>query len=174
MLVALIWLKDAAVALVSGHIALAEPVVFLLGFAESIAFLSLLVPSSVLFLAIGAIHSAAGGMFWPVWLAATAGAFLGDIFSYAAGRRFGGEAASAWPFAQRPKLYRLTHTFVSRWGVVGILGGKFFGMMRPFLPIMAGAMRMSWPMFLIASAVSSLLWAGAFLAPGYGISLLLR
>ena len=79
---------DQALNLVREHIALAEPIVFALGFAESTVFLSLLVPSSALFLGIGGIHGAAGGSFWSVWLAASAGAAIGDILTFALGRYF--------------------------------------------------------------------------------------
>jgi len=46
--------------------------------------------------------------------------------------------------------------------------------LRPFVPMVAGAMRMPFPVFIAASAASCLAWAGAFLSPGYGIGFLLR
>jgi len=54
---------NQALELVEAHLSLAAPIVFALGFAESMVFLSLLVPSSALFLGIGGIHAAAGGDF---------------------------------------------------------------------------------------------------------------
>src|SRR5690606_39440762 len=59
-----------------------EVLVFVLGLAESIALVSLFVPSTILFLGIGAVHSAAGGEFWPVWMAGATGAWVGDCISY--------------------------------------------------------------------------------------------
>lgn len=166
--------KDQALDLVREHIALAEPVAFLLGFAESIAFLSLFVPSSILFLGIGGMHSAAGGQFWTTWLAGGSGAFIGDILSYLLGRYFKTEIAQLWPLRRHPEWYAATLGIFKKWGILSILGGKFLGFMRPFLPVVAGAMHMGWPSFLFASAVSSLAWAGVFLAPGYGLSWLIR
>jgi membrane protein DedA with SNARE-associated domain len=166
--------KDQALELVSQHIALAEPIVFLLGFAESIAFVSLFVPSSILFLGIGGLHSAAGGSFWSTCLAGAAGAFLGDIISYLLGRCFTSEIGRMWPFSKYPDWYAATLGIFKKWGLLSILGGKFLGFARPFLPVVAGAAHMPWPTFLLASALSSVVWAGVFLAPGYGISWLMK
>ena len=166
--------KDQALNLVREHIVLAEPIVFLLGFCEGIAFLSLLVPSSVLFLGIGGMHGAAGGQFWTTWLAGALGAFLGDIISYLLGRYFKNEIVQVWPLNRRPEWYAATVAIFRKWGILSILGGKFLGFMRPFLPVVAGAAHMAWPAFLFASALSSLAWSGAFLAPGYGLMALVR
>lgn len=162
-------LKEHLIAFVTKHIALAEPVVFLLGFAESIVFLSLLVPSTVLFLGIGGLHHAAGGHFVPLWLSAAAGAFIGDVLSYAVGRYFRGEVAGVWPFTKKPEWYVIARAFFRRWGMTGIVASKFLGMMRPFVPVVAGATSMRWPLFLVASAASCLIWAGVFLGPGHGV-----
>lgn len=163
-----------AIALLSENLHLVEPVVFLLGFAESIVFVSLLVPSTFLFLAIGGLHHAAGGQFVPLWLAGAAGAFLGDVVSYALGRYFRADIAGIWPFSKKPEWYVLARGFFQKWGAPGIIFSKFLGMMRPFVPVVAGAAGMRWPVFLIASAISCLAWAGAFLGPGHGLSLFMK
>ena len=167
-------LKEQLIGFVAANIALAEPLVFLLGFAESIVFLSLLVPSTFLFLAIGGLHQAAGGHFVPLWLAAAAGAFLGDVISYAIGRYFRHEVAGLWPFSKKPEWYVLARAVFQKWGMLGVVGSKFLGMMRPFVPVVAGATGMRWPLFLIASAISCLMWSGAFLGPGHGLVWFMR
>lgn len=169
MLQAGLGLEDQLIAFVRDNIAWAEPLVFALGFAESIVFVSLLVPSTLLFLAIGGAHSAAGGELWSMWLAGAAGAFLGDVLSYSLGRYFRGDIAGMWPLSRKPEWYVIARAFFSRWGALGIVASKFFGMLRPFIPVVAGAMGLKWPVFVLASAVSALLWAGVFLSPGYGI-----
>jgi membrane protein DedA with SNARE-associated domain len=166
--------KDHALALAREHVALAEPLVFVLGFAESIAFVSLLVPSSALFIGIGGIHGAAGGSLATTALAGGLGAFLGDLVSYALGRYFKAEIGGIWPFTRNPEWYVASVAFFRRWGVLSVLGGKFLGFMRPFIPVVAGASAMPLPLFLAASLVSSLAWAGVFLAPGYGVAWLAR
>lgn len=156
------------------HGEFAAAICFLLGFAESIALISLFVPSTVLFLGIGGAHSAAGGAFTWIWLAGAAGACLGDCVSYAVGRYFKDGVPALWPFNRFPGLMPKGRSLFERWGPLSIVGGKFVGALRPFIPVVAGMMDMPLPLFLIASAVSSLMWAGVFLAPGFGFSLLVR
>jgi membrane protein DedA with SNARE-associated domain len=160
--------------LLRANVHLVEPAVFLLGFAESIAFVSLFVPSTVLFLAIGGLHAAAGGTFWTAALAGGAGAFLGDVVSYAAGRYFRDDIHRVWPFSKSPELVPKSRAFFERWGAASIFIGKFLGMLRPFIPVVAGTLQMPWVLFLLASLTSSLMWAGLFLAPGYGVSWAVR
>ena len=161
---------EAAVAMAMANQALAAPICFGLGFGESIAFVSLLLPSSALFLGIGGIVSAAGGSFTTLWLAGSAGAFLGDVLSYAAGRYYRGDVGRIWPFSRYPTLVPRSQAVFERWGGLSIVGGKFIGGLRPFLPVAAGMMSMPWPAFLVSSALSCLLWAGVFMAPGFGLA----
>ena len=162
-------LKDAVIDFIREYIALAEPIVFAMGFAEGIPGLSLLVPSSALFLGIGAVHGAAGGSFWSVWIAASLGAVIGDCVTYAIGRRYKGDVATLPVLRRYPGWERHGQLLLERWGVFAVVGGKFLGFMRPFIPIVAGALQMPFLLFLPASILSSLAWAGAFLAPGYGV-----
>ncbi len=164
------WLTSEALAFTAANIAMIGPIVFVLGFAESVVFLSLLVPSTLLFLGIGGLHSAAGGHLVEIWPWAAVGAIIGDVLSYAAGRYFKTEIAGVWPFSAKPEWYVLARGFFEKWGFLGVVGSKFMGMLRPFVPVVAGAMKMPLPVFLAASVLSSIAWAGIFLAPGYGIS----
>lgn len=165
-------LTERALAFLRDNSELTGLIVFLLGFAESIALVSLFVPSTILFLGIGTAHSAAGGAFVPIWLAGAAGAVLGDIVSYLVGRIFKNDVHKVWPFTRFPDVLPKGRAMFERWGVLSVIGGKFLGMLRPFIPVVAGMMDMPWLLFLLASIVSSLMWAGVFLAPGYGLSLL--
>lgn len=164
-------LWGSAVGLAKANIAYAEPLVFMLGFAESIPALSLFVPSSALFLAIGTAHASAGGSFWELWLAAAVGAVAGDCVTYALGRLLRDDVERLSYFSVRPQALATGHAIFERWGPLAVLGGKFTGFARPFIPIVAGIVAMPFPLFLGASALSSLAWAGAFLAPGYGLKL---
>lgn len=159
-----------ALQLVRDHIALAEPIVFALGFAESLVFVSLLVPSTALFLGIGGLHSAAGGEFVSLWLAAAAGATLGDFITFAIGRYFKDDIRHVWPLRKRPHWIFFGRSFVRRYGAAGVITSKFGGVIRPLVPLLAGAMGMPWMRFLVASPLSSLIWAGTFLAPGYALT----
>lgn len=163
---------DQVMELIKANIALVEPLVFALGLAESTMLVSILVPSSALLLAIGGVHSAAGGEYWSVVLAGAAGAFVGDLCSFAIGRYFKDDIKRWWPLNRHPEWYAGAQIFVARWGAPGVVASKFFGLMRPFVPALAGTAGMKWPVFMLASAISCLLWSATFLAPGYGIVLL--
>ncbi len=167
-----IW--ERVIGFVAENMSLIEPLVFALGFAESIVLVSLFVPSTILFLAIGGLHQAAGGEFVSIWLAGAGGAFLGDILSYALGRYFRADIAGIWPFSRKPQWFVMARGFFQNWGAPGIIVSKFLGMMRPFVPVVAGATHMRWLPFLLASAVSCLVWAGAFLGPGHGLAWFVR
>jgi membrane protein DedA with SNARE-associated domain len=153
---------------------LAEPLVFVLGVAEGIPVVSVFVPSTPIFIGVSSVHAAAGGAFGTVWISASIGAFLGDFATYCFGRYFKDRAAKVWPLKKHPEWLARGHDLFERWGVLAIFGGKFLGVLRPILPLVAGIVRMPFPMFLVASAVSSMMWAGVFLSPGFGIGQAVR
>ena len=51
-----------------------------------------------------------------------------------------------------------------------LIAGKFIGALRPFVPVVAGMMQMPWLVFGAGAFISSLIWSGVFLAPGYGLT----
>ena len=56
-------------------------IVFWLAFGESLAFISLLLPATVMLVAIGAVAVAGDIAFWPICIAAALGAAFGDWLS---------------------------------------------------------------------------------------------
>src|SRR5919205_918909 len=81
-------LRTTVVDFVRHHEGWAPLVVAVLAFGESLAFLSLLFPATVLLVAIGAVAGGMGLGFWPIWIGAAVGASLGDWLSYEVGRYF--------------------------------------------------------------------------------------
>ena len=74
---------DAIVAFVQANQAWAAPVAFILAFGESLAFISLFLPSTVILVAIGGLLGAGTGTdLWAVVLAAWLGGSLGYALSY--------------------------------------------------------------------------------------------
>ncbi len=82
----------------------AAPIVFLLAFGESLAFLSLMVPGIAALFGIGALMGVSGISFWPVWFAGGVGAALGDWVSYWIGNKFKDDVARMWPLSRYPDL----------------------------------------------------------------------
>lgn len=154
--------------------ALLEIILFALGFAESLVFLSIFVPASALFLAIAAIEGAAGNPFLPILLAGSAGCFAGDLVSFVLGGWLKDDLSDRWPFRRNPIWLARTRSLFERRGILAIFISKFVGPLRPIVPFVAGAMNMPVVPFALASLASSLMWSAAFLAPTYyGIRVLM-
>jgi membrane protein DedA with SNARE-associated domain len=152
------------------HQAWAAPMVFLLAFGESLAFLSLMIPGWAALVGIGALIGASGIDFWPIWLAGAFGAALGDWISYWVGLRYKNEVRNMWPLSRYPDMLPSAERFVKSWGVPSIFIGRFFGPLRAFVPLAAGIFEMPYWQFQFANLSSALLWAAVVLAPGtFGI-----
>jgi membrane protein DedA with SNARE-associated domain len=159
---------------VRAHEAWAAPVVLLLAFGESLAFISLLVPAWGALVAIGALIGVSGISFWPVWLAGGIGASLGDWLSYWFGYKYKENVAQIWPLSRYPDLLLRGEDFVRKWGVPSIFIGRFFGPLRASVPLAAGIFEMHYWTFQIANVVSALVWAAALLLFGDVISIIIE
>ena len=151
------------------HAAWAPWVVFLLAFGESLAFISLLLPATVILLGVGGFIGAAGISFWPVWCAAVLGAIGGDWLSYRLGFHYKGAIARLWPLSRSPALLPRGHAVFERWGAIGVFGGRFFGPLRCIMPLIAGICGMRQLPFQIANVASALIWATGVLSPGWAV-----
>ena len=144
----------------------AAPIVLILAFGESLAFISLLVPAWGALVAIGALIGVSGISFWPVWLAGGIGAALGDWVSYWFGYRYKEHVAEMWPLSRYPEILPRGEEFVKKWGVPSIFIGRFFGPLRASVPLAAGIFEMSYWPFQIANFVSALVWSAVLLLVG--------
>jgi membrane protein DedA with SNARE-associated domain len=148
------------------HEAWAAPIVFALAFGESLAFISLLVPAWAALVGIGVLISSGNVNFWPVWVAASIGAALGDWLSFWIGVKLGPPVAHIWPLSRHPGLLPKGEAFVKRWGALAIFIGRFFGPLRASVPLVAGIFRMPWWQFQTANFSSAFVWAAVLLTLG--------
>ena len=148
---------------VRAHQGWAPLIVGALAFAESVAVVSLLVPSTVLLLGIGALIGASGLEFWPIWLGAAVGAILGDWLSYAIGFRFKHAVFRVWPLSSHPHLSDRSEHFFARWGAWGVFLGRFIGPLRAVVPLTAGIFAMPMLLFQTATIASAFVWASSCL-----------
>ena len=148
------------------HQAWAPLVVFLLAFGESLAFISLLLPAWAALLGIGALIMAGGLNFWPIWIAASIGAALGDWLSYWIGKKLEYTVQHIWPLSRHPDLIPKGEAFVKKWGALGIFIGRFFGPLRASVPLIAGIFEMPFWRFQIANFSSAFVWAAVLLTTG--------
>lgn len=164
-------LATALLDFVREHGEYAAPIVLVLAFGESLAFVSLLLPATFILVGVGALIGASGIDFWPIYLAAAIGAALGDWLSYWLGFHYHAQIARMWPLSRNPELLPKGHIFFERWGWPGVFIGRFFGPLRAVVPLVAGACEMPRVPFQIANWASAFVWAGVILAPGaFGLS----
>ena len=68
--------------------------------AETTAFLSIIIPSTAILVAVGALAATDNIAFFPLWVGATIGALIGSTFSYWLGHRYGGAILAMRPAVQ--------------------------------------------------------------------------
>jgi len=160
-------LTQSTIAFVQAHREWGLPVVAILAFCESFAFVSLIVPATAILLGIAGIMAAAGFELWSVWTAAAMGAIAGDWLAYSLAFRFKDRVLQVWPFSRSAQLVVRGIGFFRRWGLFAVFFGRFFGPFRAVVPIAAGLHAMPWVKFQTANVLSAALWAIGVLMPGF-------
>jgi membrane protein DedA with SNARE-associated domain len=149
------------------HRAWTAPVVFILAFGESLAFISLILPFWGILIALGALVGGGNSLeFWTLLVSAAVGAALGDWLSYWLGYHYQAEIAKMWPLRNYPDLLPRGQKFFERWGPWAIVFGRFSGPLRASVPLVAGAVRMPLWLFQVANWPSAFLWAAVLLVFG--------
>jgi len=148
------------------HQGWAPAIVALLAFGESLAFISLLLPAWAALVGMGALISAGEINFWPIWVAASIGAALGDWLSYWIGRKLEYTVQNIWPLSRYPELIPKGEEFMKKWGVAGIFIGRFFGPLRASVPLVAGIFEMAFWRLQIANFTSAFVWGAVLLTLG--------
>lgn len=102
-------------------------------------------------------------------LAAVLGAFLGDNFAYAVGRKGGHRLISFYckaTFCHR-QCAENTVRFFDRFGALAVALARFFPGIRAVAAPAAGMMRMPWRKFAVSDGLGALLWATVFVTGGW-------
>ena len=159
-------LRTTVVEFVRHNQAWAPLIVAFLAFGESLAVVSLVFPATVLLVAIGGLIGSIELAFWPIWLGAAVGAWLGDWISYEFGRYFEDRAHNVWPLNRHQDLIARGEEFTRKYGVWAIFLGKFFGPLRAFVPLAAGVFEMPRTIFQAADITAALIWAFVLLKFG--------
>ncbi len=161
---------DAVVAFVRANEEWAAPIAFVVAFAESFCFLSLLWPGTAILVGISALLAASGvgtEVLFPSILAAGIGGSLGYAVSYWIGLYFKDSIDKIWPFSRRPDLIPSGQRFFELHGAFGVFLGHFFGPVRAVIPVVAGMFNMPQLPFQIANILSAFTWALGVIAPAF-------
>ena len=158
---------DNTVAWISAHPQMAGGLVFLIAFCDALAVVGIVVPALPLLFAVGTLIGL-GHLNGPyAVVCAAAGAFAGDAVSYWIGHRWGPAMRDLWLFKRYPQLLDRGENLFRRHGSKGIVIARFVGAVRPFVPAVAGMVRMPLRRYAPASAFAAVTWAAVFLAPGW-------
>ncbi len=158
---------DNTVAWISAHPQAAGGLVFLIAFCDALAVVGIVVPALPLLFAVGTLIGL-GHLNGPyALLCAAVGAFAGDAVSYWIGHRWGPAMRDLWLFRRYPQLLQRGEVLFRRNGSKGIVIARFIGAVRPFVPAVAGMVRLPLRRYIPASAFAAVTWAAVFLAPGW-------
>ena len=141
-------------------------IALVLGMAETMAFVSLLIPSTVILVGIGALVATGALDFVPIWAGAFVGALIGSTFSYWLGWKFGDILLSAWPLSKNPDLVARGRATFARRGPAAVGVGHFLTFLRPVVFLLAGAAGMRFLTFIAWNAAGGVAWA--FVLPKSG------
>jgi membrane protein DedA with SNARE-associated domain len=157
---------DPLIAFVSAHAGLAYLTLFLAALLEAVPVVGGVIPGSTIIFALSALVP--GGELRLEWVlvAAAAGALIGDGSAFWLGHRSQREILNAWPLANYPRVVAQSEAFFHRWGALAVFFARFVPPIRAFVPVTAGALGMSPPMFYAVNIPAILLWAPAHVLPG--------
>jgi undecaprenyl-diphosphatase len=141
-------------------------VIFLIAFGEALLIIGLFVPSTLVLVGAGMLVGTGHLPFWPVFLATSIGAILGDQVSYWAGKFFGEHLKEMWPLNRYRQLVAKGEDFVRNHGGKSIAIGRFVPGVKAVVPGVVGMLGMSQLYFIIVNFSSGLFWAAAHVFPG--------
>jgi len=167
-------LVKSVLAYIQANAVWAGPIVCLIAFGESLAFLSLLVPATAILVGIGALVGNGTLDPWAIGIWAFVGATVGDAVSYWVGRVFKDRIAGMWPFKKHPDMLVRGQAFFLKHGGKSVFIGRFLGPLRATVPIVAGMMNMPQLRFQIFNALSAAVWVPALMLPGAAIGKILE
>ena len=152
---------DSSIAWISAHPVAAGGLVFLIAFGDALAVVGMVVPALPLLFAVGVLVGT-GHINGSYALASAAlGAFAGDGLSYWVGHRWGYRLREHWPFRRYPQWLDRGERLFRRHGAGAVVIARYVGPVRPFVPAVAGMLRVRLRRYLPASAFAAVTWAAA-------------
>lgn len=141
-------------------------VVFLVAFFEAFVFIGSFIPGTFIIIFYGFL--AAGGYFnlGDLIILSVLGAVLGDGASFYLGTKSKGIFHKN-NFLFNTKYLAKSQKFFDKHGDKSIFSGRFIGVIKPFVPFVAGLSGMNTRKFIFWNIFSAIIWALAHLLAGY-------
>lgn len=143
------------------------PAIAMVAMVESLAAVGIVVPGVAILFALGAMAGTGLLDIYSTLLWAFAGAVVGDGVSFWLGYHYHEKLKSWWPFNRHPQWLKHGEQFFYKYGMFSVVIGRFVGMVRPFIPVVAGMMDMPPMRFFVVNVLSALAWAPVYLLPGF-------
>ena len=159
-------IAQAVIDFIGQHPHWAGLLIFLIALTGSVAVIGLLIPGSPILIGVGAVIGLGHLPLWPMLVWATAGAIIGDGVSYEMGRRWRGPILDTWPMRRYPGLVERGEAFFRRHGGKSIALGRFLPMLRPMIPMIAGALGLRPGVFYPVNVASAIVWAPVHILGG--------
>lgn len=144
---------------VSAHPLWTLALLFLCCTGESILVLGMLIPTTAVLLAAGALVALGALELRAVMAVSVLGAVFGDSLNYWAGRRWGRRALESHYAQKYQDAIDRSQKIFERHGAKALVLARFVGLIRPFVAAIAGASRMSHARFYAVEFFASALWA---------------
>jgi membrane-associated protein len=146
---------------------------FLIVFAETGLIVTPFLPGDSLLFAAGALAAAGALDIRLLAVLLLVSAIAGDAVNYAVGRSVGhriierSRVDPRWGRVINPAYVARAHEFFERHGGKAVVLGRFMPIVRTFVPFVAGAADMSYPMFALYNVTGAVAWVGICLGAGY-------
>jgi membrane-associated protein len=127
-------------------------------------------PSSLMMMAGGAFSASGDLVLWQVCVAAFCGAVAGDQIGYLMARHWGGDRLWARLRGRKASarlLEQAESLLHKRGGWAVYLTRWLFSPLGPYVNLIAGATRMSWPRFALADLLGEVTWVTIYVTLGY-------
>ena len=144
--------------------------IFLILFIETgVVIMPFLPGDSLLFAAGYFAHDARSGLtLWMLLPVVLAAPILGDECNYFIGRFFGKRILESGKVkALTPERIEKTSGMIEKWGPLAVFLGRFFPIIRTFMPFISGMSGMKWHRFAPFSVLGGLIWGTLFTLLGY-------
>lgn len=141
---------------------------------ECLAVVGLIIPGTVLVFAIAVLAGSEVLSLGETLLLGFIGGLIGDLLSYALGRRYHQGIRSLRGLRDHPEWLVQAEHYFQRYGVASLLVGRFIGPLRPMLPMTAGMLDMPFGRFLLVSLCAAAGWSMAYLLPGWSAGAAIR
>ncbi len=142
---------------------------FIIIFFETGIVITPFLPGDSLLFAAGALAGVSGDLnIWFLFIIISLAAVIGDSVNYSIGRYAGRKAFENKDSKIFKKEYLdRTEAFYEIYGDRAIFLGRFFPIIRTFIPFVAGIGEMPYRRFIVFNILGGVVWSGIFLFGGY-------